>query len=227
MRVDVTMGQWIDPRSRRVTFKDYAERWRSVQIRPGQVPGGGAVRGRARPSAGELFGLATDRLEFLERVVRVDQQLVRVRTKGVMLGPLKTSASYRSIPLPEVVGQEIAAHLQEWPSHAELGLIFTNERGGASQQYPFGVMFEKARAKAGLPEWATPHDLRHFYASTLIGSGASIKVVQTRLGHASAKVTLDVYGHLFRDEDDRTRQAIESALSPINSEPAIGHDLGE
>lgn len=88
-------------------------------------------------------------------------------------------------------------------------------------------MFEKARAKAGLADWATPHDLRHFYASTLIRSGASIKVVQTRLGHASAKVTLDVYGHLFRDEDDRTRQAIESALSPINSEPAIGHDLGE
>ncbi|MHB1536727.1 MAG: site-specific integrase [Acidimicrobiales bacterium] len=176
---------------------------------------------------GELFGLAMDRLEFLKRVVRVDQQLVRVRTKGVMLGPLKTSASYRSIPLPEVVGQAIAAHLQEWPSHPELGLIFTNERGGAIQQYPFGVMFEKACAKAGLPEWATPHDLRHFYASTLIRSGASIKVVQTRLGHASAKVTLDVYGHLFRDEDDRTRQAIESALSPTNDEPAIGHDSGE
>lgn len=330
MRVDLTMGQWIDPRSRRVTFKDYAEKWRSVQIhghgtevsveqhlrlhvypvlgdrpigaiRPTEVQGlvrqlseklapstlavvygrvvavfRAAVRDRivaASPCVdirlprsptkavdevlesdqvlalaaavprryravvlcgaglglrpGELFGLATDRLEFLKRVVRVDQQLVRVRTKGVMLGPLKTSASYRSIPLPEVVGQAIAAHLQEWPSHPELGLIFTNERGGAIQQYPFGAMFEKARVKAGIPEWATPHDLRHFYASTLIRSGASIKVVQTRLGHASAKVTLDVYGHLFRDEDDRTRQAIESALSPINSEPAIGHDLGE
>ncbi len=103
-------------------------------------------------------------LEFLKRVVRVDQQLVRVRAKGVMLGPLKTSASYRSIPLPEVVGQAIAGHLQEWTSHPELGLIFANERGGAIQQYPFGVMFEKARAKAGLPEWATPHD----YADVLV-----------------------------------------------------------
>jgi hypothetical protein len=32
MRVDLTAGQWIDPRSRRVTFTEYAERWRSVQI---------------------------------------------------------------------------------------------------------------------------------------------------------------------------------------------------
>jgi integrase len=71
-----------------------------------------------------------------------------------------------------------------------------------------------AGAKGSLPVWATPHDLRHFYASTLIRSGASIKVIQARLGHGSAKMTLDVYGHLFRDEDDRTRQAIEEALSP-------------
>jgi hypothetical protein len=39
-----------------------------------------------------------------------------------------------------------------------------------------------------------------------------IKVVQTRLGHSSAKTTLDVYGRLFRDEDDRTRQEVENAL---------------
>jgi hypothetical protein len=41
-------------------------------------------------------------------------------------------------------------------------------------------------------------------------------VVQTGLGHGSAKVTLDVYGHLFRDEDDRTRQAIGEALTPAD-----------
>jgi len=56
------------------------------------------------------------------------------------------------------------------------------------------------------------HDLRHFYASVLIRSGASVKVVQARLGHKSAVVTLDTYAHLFEDEEDRTRSAIDSAL---------------
>jgi len=42
-----------------------------------------------------------------------------------------------------------------------------------------------------------PHDLRPYFASVLIRSGASVKVIQARLGHASAKTTLDVYGHLF------------------------------
>lgn len=58
----------------------------------------------------------------------------------------------------------------------------------------------------------------------MIRSGASVKVVQARLGHSSAKTTLDVYGHLFPDEEDRTRQAIESAFS---SEPAADHEAGE
>lgn len=178
-------------------------RYRSVVI------GGGGLG--LRP--GELFGLTVDHTEFLKRTVRVEQQLVRVRGEGVRLGPLKTAASYRSVPLPDVVAQVLAAHIEAFGAHPELGLVFTNERCAPIQQFPFSVVFEKARLKAGLPEWATPHDLRHFYASTLIRSGASIKVVQTRLGHASAKVTLDVYGHLFRDEDDRTRQAVQDALS--------------
>ena len=40
-------------------------------------------------------------------------------------------------------------------------------------------------------------DLRHTCASPLIAQGASVKAVQAQLGHASATVTLDRYGHLF------------------------------
>jgi len=48
----------------------------------------------------------------------------------------------------------------------------------------------------------------------LIRSGASVKVIQARLGHSSAKTTFDVYGHLFGDEEDRTRAAIDAELAP-------------
>jgi integrase len=74
-------------------------------------------------------------------------------------------------------------------------------------------MFERARTAAGLPAWATPHDLRHYYASLLIRAGDSVKVVQSRLGHASATTTLDTYGHLFPDEEDRPRDAVDAALA--------------
>jgi integrase len=56
------------------------------------------------------------------------------------------------------------------------------------------------------------HDLRHFYASLLIRHGESVKVVQARLGHATAADTLDTYSHLWPDSDDMTRTAVDSAL---------------
>lgn len=159
---------------------------------------------------GELFGLTVDQVDFLRRTVRVDRQLVRVRGHGVTFGPPKSDTSVRTVPLADHVGEALAAHLATFDAHRDLGLIFTNARGAPIQQHPFAVLFERARESAEVPLWATPHDLRHYYASLLIQSGASIKAVQARLGHSSAKVTLDTYGHLWPEEEDRTRAAVDA-----------------
>ena len=52
------------------------------------------------------------------------------------------------------------------------------------------------------------HDLRHYLASLLFGSGLDVKVVQRRLRHGSAKTTLDTYGHLWSDSDESARAAV-------------------
>lgn len=68
---------------------------------------------------------------------------------------------------------------------------------------------------------ARSRQLRHFYASLLIHAGESVKTVQVRLGHSSAVETLNTYGHLWHDADDRTRDAVEAALGN-DSRPARG-----
>lgn len=65
---------------------------------------------------------------------------------------------------------------------------------------------------AGVPGSPTFYDLRHYYASLLIRHSESVKVVQARLGHATAAETLHTYSHLWPDSDDRTRQAIDDEL---------------
>ena len=70
------------------------------------------------------------------------------------------------------------------------------------------VASDKAKVKA------TAQALRHFYASALIAGGASVKQVQTVLGHASAVVTLRTYAHLWPGDDDRTRSIMDAVLSP-------------
>ena len=56
-------------------------------------------------------------------------------------------------------------------------------------------------------------DLRHYFASLLIASGADVKTVQARLHHASAKTTLDTYGHIWPDRDESTRTAVEAVIA--------------
>jgi integrase len=53
-------------------------------------------------------------------------------------------------------------------------------------------------AKAGLPP-VTPHVARHTYATLMIAAGANEKTLATLMGHGSIAITLDRYGHLFRD----------------------------
>lgn len=68
-----------------------------------------------------------------------------------------------------------------------------------------------------VPEDATMHDLRHFYASVLIKHRESVKTVQKRLGHAKPSITLDIYTHLWPHDQDTTRAAVESTLAQVPS----------
>jgi integrase len=64
----------------------------------------------------------------------------------------------------------------------------------------------------GLPVGTRFHDLRHFYASALIGAGLHPKAIQARLGHATMAETMDTYGRLFPDSEDHGRGALDALI---------------
>jgi integrase len=98
-------------------------------------------------------------------------------------------------------------HLSSYPSYA---LVFTNSEGRPVLKNRLAVTFRRAAKAAGL-DGVSFRDLRHHYASLLIHGGESVKVVQSRLGHSSASITLDVYSHLWPDSEERTRNAVDAA----------------
>lgn len=159
---------------------------------------------------GEALGLTLDRVDFLRRTLRVDRQLQTLKGEPRLVAP-KTEASRRTIPLPNVVLDALAHHLATYPRGPD-GLIFTDDRGRPIRRNRMGETWARAVAAAGLPKGTGFHALRHYYASLLIGHGESVKVVQDRLGHASATETLDTYAHLWPTSDDRTRAAVDGVL---------------
>ena len=159
---------------------------------------------------GECLGLGINRVDFEGNTVTVDRQLV-LTTSPPVLAPPKTRASYRRVPLPQVVARSLAEHLERHPPGPD-GLVFTNGRGAPIRRNRFGESWRATVRRAGVPDGIRFHDLRHFYASLLIRHGESVKVVQARLGHASATETLDTYSHLWPDDGERTRAAVDAVF---------------
>jgi len=160
---------------------------------------------------GELLGLTLDRVSHDFGTIRVDRQMSRKSTgEQVIFVDPKTEASTRTIQVADVVLGAITHHVEECGIHKS-GLVLTTEIGTPLRTSTLHRAWTIAARKAGTA--ATPHDLRHYYASVQIAGGTSIKKLQALLGHKSAVETWDTYGHLIGDEDDRSRSVIQGALA--------------
>lgn len=159
---------------------------------------------------GELFGLTIDRINFLRQQITVDRQLIGLAGREPEFGPPKTEDSDRIIPLPAVVAQALAVHLQKYATGPD-GLVFTNTYGAPLRRSNFGATWRRACQDADVHGF-TFHDLRHYYASLLIRHGESAETVRAMLGHKTAMETWKTYAHMWPDSDERTRAAVDSVL---------------
>lgn len=96
----------------------------------------------------------------------------------------------RLVPLLPVVREAIAAYLAASPyALPPDGPLFLGERGKRLQQAVVQKLVRELRHGLGLPETATPHSLRHSFATHLLGAGADLRSIQELLGHASLSTT--------------------------------------
>jgi integrase/recombinase XerC len=96
----------------------------------------------------------------------------------------------RRKPLLPVVGEAVATYVKLCPYHLAAGdPLFRGARGGKLQPAIIQREMQRLRSALGLPESATPHTLRHSFATHLLGSGGDLRTIQELLGHASLSTT--------------------------------------
>ncbi|MBB4930075.1 integrase [Lipingzhangella halophila] len=156
---------------------------------------------------GEAAGLRVGRVDLDTRRIRVSVALSEVN--GEILEQLPKTGERRTIPIPASLVAELKPLVDGRDSDA---YVFTTQQGTPLRLRNWrNREFNTARANAGLEGTGlTPHKLRHTAASLAIAAGADVKVVQQMLGHATATMTLDTYGHLFPDRLNEVADAIDA-----------------
>jgi integrase len=145
---------------------------------------------------GEAAALKVGDIDLVHGRVRVHRSVTAVN--GIMVYSAPKSHQARTAALPQFLVDVLREHLTGCPPSA---LAFPDSRGGPMRLSNVRRRWwSRAVADSGAPVGLCPHELRHSAASMAISAGANIKAVQKMLGHKSATLTLDRYGHLYTDE---------------------------
>ncbi len=147
---------------------------------------------------GEAAGLQVgDLVHVPGRGLRLQRAMLASGGGGeLFLDTLKSRRS-RTVPLVEGLGPIV----DRWAAgKGPADWLFSAPAGGPLREsnWKRSIGWTAATAAIGVPNLRV-HDLRHTAASVWLGSGADPKVVQAVLGHATASMTMDLYGHLVAD----------------------------
>ncbi|MDQ3294053.1 MAG: site-specific integrase [Actinomycetota bacterium] len=176
--------------------------------------------------AGELMALRRPNVDLLHRSIAVVEQ-VHAGGGHHHVSPPKSAAGRRSVAVPSIVVESLEIHLGEFAEAGSAGLVFPAPSGGFMRPENFRRrVWTPATLAAGVAPLRL-HDLRHTCASLAIAAGADVKVLQRMLGHASAALTLDRYGHLMPGQaeliaDRLDAMARASAPAPLADVVALG-----
>ncbi|WP_081879459.1 site-specific integrase [Nocardia sp. NRRL WC-3656] len=162
---------------------------------------------------GEAVALRVASVDLDRRRITVSRSATHVAGLGIVETTTKNHTT-RTVPLPSFLVTELTDLVGERDPEA---LVFESRDGGILPLGEFRWAFDRATETVGLAG-LVPHGLRHTAASLAISAGANIKVVQRMLGHKTATLTLDLYGHLFDDDLDPVADAMNRGATAAADE---------
>ncbi len=143
---------------------------------------------------GELLGLEWSDLNEDCSILTVNKTVCRVKDENgvwqVHVNDPKTSSSYRRIPLPKHISDE----LLKMKNKNNSKFVVSNKKGERMSTRSYQYIFEKLTEKAGIRR-LNFHSIRHTFATRALENGVDIKTLSEIMGHRDAAITLNRYAH--------------------------------
>ena len=161
---------------------------------------------------GEAVALRVRDLDFLRRTVTVAQVIEEVAGHLEVVTDAKTTASLRTLTAPPFLVDELALHLASHRATARSepdALVFVGPRGGVLRRRFGERILAPAVARAGIDPSLTFHALRHVAITAMVDAGVHPRVMQGRAGHATSKLTMELYAHVPDSADRQAAKALE------------------
>lgn len=149
---------------------------------------------------GELAGLKQKNLDLLHRRLSVTEQVIELKNGELFTSEPKSVAGRRVVHLPAGLVAELEVHLSKFARPDPSGLVFTSSGGGPIRQANFRNRHWYRAVRATGVENIRFHDLRHVAGTLATISGATVREVQARLGHASPAAAYR-YQHVLESRD--------------------------
>jgi integrase len=171
---------------------------------------------------GEVLALRWKDVDWKASRVRIEHSVEQTKKGGLRFKSPKTKNSRRNVSIsPWLLAELRKHHTRQQERRLSLGigkapdeaLVFA--RWDGSTRAPHWLTQKFSLAVADLKIDCTLHALRHTHVSQLIAAGMDILTISRRLGHASAAITLRVYGHLFTNTDARAAEIMEAAFAKV------------
>lgn len=168
---------------------------------------------------GEIMGLRWSRIDFKNRQIKIDTNLLYSPKRGIYEDTTKTTSSVRFIKLPSETMSLIDEYRMWYYSQRfkagdrweNTDFLFVKDDGTPMIPDSITAWLRKFSARHNLPH-INPHAFRHTMASILINSGKDIVSVSKRLGHAKTSTTTDIYSHIIQEADEQASECLADVI---------------
>lgn len=152
---------------------------------------------------GEILALKWSDIDFKKHTVNINKSLV-YSNRQIKIDTTKTEKSNRVL----LISNDLLNILEKEKHNGNASnddYIILNLKNERFNPGSFARRYTELRDRKGLRK-VRFHDLRHTNATIMYKSGIKTKVMQERLGHSNISTTLDIYTHLFKEDQEEAAQ---------------------